>query len=201
MANVRQVAAYFRGKVSMKEVEEQMQNVQTKNSAYFVEWIPNNVQTAHWFVLRFLMVGAPALIANYERTVTLRPGVSRCRSPSSETRHVSRSFSSVSETNSRLCSGERPSFTGYVAVMVYVAETLQSDVIDIQYTGEGMDEMEFTEAESNLQDLVSECESSNLSPNTKRGLISKVHPADTQYQEASVDTYDDEEVGVEEEAV
>ena len=30
----------------MKEVEEQMQNVQSKNSAYFVEWIPNNVQTA-----------------------------------------------------------------------------------------------------------------------------------------------------------
>lgn len=30
----------------MKEVEEQMQNVQIKNSAYFVEWIPNNVQTA-----------------------------------------------------------------------------------------------------------------------------------------------------------
>ncbi len=30
----------------MKEVEEQMQNVQNKNSAYFVEWIPNNVQTA-----------------------------------------------------------------------------------------------------------------------------------------------------------
>ena len=30
----------------MKEVEEQMQNVQKKNSAYFVEWIPNNVLTA-----------------------------------------------------------------------------------------------------------------------------------------------------------
>jgi tubulin beta len=28
----------------MKEVEEQMQSVQSKNSAYFVEWIPNNVQ-------------------------------------------------------------------------------------------------------------------------------------------------------------
>jgi tubulin beta len=38
-----EVAAAFRGKVSMKEVEEQMQNVQNKNSAYFVEWIPNNV--------------------------------------------------------------------------------------------------------------------------------------------------------------
>jgi hypothetical protein len=40
------VAAVFRGKVSMKEVEEQMQNVQNKNSAYFIEWIPNNVLTA-----------------------------------------------------------------------------------------------------------------------------------------------------------
>lgn len=44
--SLSQVAAYFRGKVSMKEVEEQMQNVQNKNSAYFVEWIPNNVLTA-----------------------------------------------------------------------------------------------------------------------------------------------------------
>ena len=43
---ITQVAAVFRGKVSMKEVEEQMQNVQNKNSAYFVEWIPNNVLTA-----------------------------------------------------------------------------------------------------------------------------------------------------------
>lgn len=41
-----QVAAIFRGKVSMKEVEDQMQNVQNKNTAYFVEWIPNNVLTA-----------------------------------------------------------------------------------------------------------------------------------------------------------
>jgi hypothetical protein len=39
-------AAVFRGKVSMKEVEEPMQNVQNNNSAYFVEWIPNNVLTA-----------------------------------------------------------------------------------------------------------------------------------------------------------
>jgi tubulin beta len=27
-------------------VDEQMLNVQNKNSAYFVEWIPNNVKTA-----------------------------------------------------------------------------------------------------------------------------------------------------------
>merc|ERR1711887_350775 len=39
-------SAIFRGKVSMKEVEDQMRNVQNKNSSYFIEWIPNNVQTA-----------------------------------------------------------------------------------------------------------------------------------------------------------
>lgn len=37
---------FSRGKVSMKEVEDQMRNIQTKSSSYFVEWIPNNVQTA-----------------------------------------------------------------------------------------------------------------------------------------------------------
>ena len=64
------VAAVFRGRMSMKEVEreikfpllspfiflhltlflsqvdEQMLNIQNKNSSYFVEWIPNNVKTA-----------------------------------------------------------------------------------------------------------------------------------------------------------
>lgn len=50
------------------------------------------------------------------------------------------------------------------------------------YTGEGMDEMEFTEAESNMNDLVSEYQ---------------------QYQEASADDedyVDDEVMGGEEEA-
>ena len=30
----------------MKEVDEQMLNIQSKNSSYFVEWIPNNVKVA-----------------------------------------------------------------------------------------------------------------------------------------------------------
>ena len=38
------VAAIFRGRMSMKEVDEQMLAVQNKNSSYFVEWIPNNVK-------------------------------------------------------------------------------------------------------------------------------------------------------------
>jgi tubulin beta len=39
-------AVVFRGRMSMKEVDEQMLNVQNKNSSYFVEWIPNNIKTA-----------------------------------------------------------------------------------------------------------------------------------------------------------
>ena len=35
---------FCRGKVSMKEVDQQMLDVQNKNSPYFVEWIPNNVK-------------------------------------------------------------------------------------------------------------------------------------------------------------
>lgn len=40
------VAALFRGKVSMREVEEEMRKVQGKNPEHFVEWIPSNVQMA-----------------------------------------------------------------------------------------------------------------------------------------------------------
>ena len=40
------VRPHFRGRMSTKEVDEQMLNVQNKNSSYFVEWIPNNVKSA-----------------------------------------------------------------------------------------------------------------------------------------------------------
>merc|ERR1719296_533360 len=39
-------AALFRGRMSTKEVDEQMLNVQNKNSSYFVEWIPNNIKSS-----------------------------------------------------------------------------------------------------------------------------------------------------------
>ncbi|XVE99115.1 hypothetical protein REPUB_Repub03eG0169100 [Reevesia pubescens] len=44
----------FHGKMSTKEVDEQMLNVQNKNSSYFVGGIPNNVKPTvcdiptHW---------------------------------------------------------------------------------------------------------------------------------------------------------
>ena len=39
-------AAMFRGRMSTKEVDEQMLNVKSKNNSYFVEWIPNNIKSA-----------------------------------------------------------------------------------------------------------------------------------------------------------
>ncbi|XP_003420000.1 tubulin beta-1 chain [Loxodonta africana] len=40
------VACIFRGKMSTKEVDDQLLAVQTRNSDCFVEWIPNNVKVA-----------------------------------------------------------------------------------------------------------------------------------------------------------
>ena len=109
------VAAMFRGKVSMKEVDEQMMNVQNKNSAYFVEWIPNNVKTAvcdvapRGFKMSATFVGNSTAIQELFK-------------------RISSQFSAMFK---------RKAFLHW-------------------YIGEGMDEMEFTEAESNMNDLVSE---------------------------------------------
>uniref|UniRef100_A0A8C9ARY3 Tubulin beta chain n=1 Tax=Prolemur simus TaxID=1328070 RepID=A0A8C9ARY3_PROSS len=40
------VACIFRGKMSTKEVDQQLLSVQTRHSSCFVEWIPNNVKVA-----------------------------------------------------------------------------------------------------------------------------------------------------------
>ena len=36
----------FRGRMSIKEVDERMLEVQNKNASGFAEWIPNNIKTA-----------------------------------------------------------------------------------------------------------------------------------------------------------
>eukprot|EP01025_Chloroclados_australasicus_P040831 TRINITY_DN4291_c0_g2_i1.p1 TRINITY_DN4291_c0_g2~~TRINITY_DN4291_c0_g2_i1.p1 ORF type:complete len:797 (-),score=79.39 TRINITY_DN4291_c0_g2_i1:752-3142(-) len=39
-------AAIFRGRVSTRDVEEEMLKIQNKYSSYFVEWIPNNIKSS-----------------------------------------------------------------------------------------------------------------------------------------------------------
>ena len=99
----------------MKEVEEQMQNVQIKNSAYFVEWIPNNVLTAQCDIAPRGLKMAVTFLGNSTAIQEL--------------------FKRVSDQFTAMF--KRKAFLHW-------------------YTQEGMDEMEFTEAESNMQDLVAE---------------------------------------------
>merc|ERR1719447_1664214 len=105
----------FRGRMSTKEVDEQMVNVQNKNSSYFVEWIPNNIKSS--------VCDIPP--ANLKMAVTFL----------GNSTSIMEMFKRVIEQFTLMF--RRKAFLHW-------------------YTGEGMDEMEFTEAESNLNDLVSE---------------------------------------------
>jgi tubulin beta len=109
------VAAMFRGRVSMKEVDENMLSVQNKNSAYFVEWIPNNVKTAVCDIPPRGLKMSVTFVGNNTAIQEIW-------------KRVGEQFSAMFR---------RKAFLHW-------------------YTGEGMDEMEFTEAESNLNDLISE---------------------------------------------
>ncbi|KAL1924729.1 uncharacterized protein VTP21DRAFT_4383 [Calcarisporiella thermophila] len=108
-------AAVFRGEMSTKEVEEHMLNVQTKNASYFVEWIPNSVQTVHCNIPPVGLPMAGTFVGNSTAIQELF-------------RRVHEQFTAMFR---------RKAFLHW-------------------YTGEGMDEMEFTESESNMNDLVSE---------------------------------------------
>ncbi|KAJ3037121.1 Tubulin beta-4B chain [Rhizophlyctis rosea] len=109
------VAAMFRGRMSMKEVDEQMLNVQNKNSSYFVEWIPNNVKTAVHDIPPKGLKMSVTFIGNSTAIQEL--------------------FKRISDQ--------------------FTAMFLRKAFLH-WYTGEGMDEMEFTEAESNMNVLASE---------------------------------------------
>eukprot|EP00069_Balaena_mysticetus_P010767 bmy_06911T0 len=101
--------------VHQLEVDEQMLSVQSKNSSYFVEWIPNNVKTAVCDIPPRGLKMAATFIGNSTAIQEL--------------------FKRISEQFTAMF--RRKAFLHW-------------------YTGEGMDEMEFTEAESNMNDLVSE---------------------------------------------
>jgi len=109
------VAAMFRGRMSMKEVDEQMLNIQNKNSSYFVEWIPNNVKTAVCDIPPRGLKMSATFIGNSTAVQEL--------------------FKRVSDQFTAMF--RRKAFLHW-------------------YTAEGMDEMEFNEAESNMNDLVNE---------------------------------------------
>ncbi|XP_035662399.1 uncharacterized protein LOC118406454 [Branchiostoma floridae] len=123
------VAAMFRGRMSMKEVDEQMLNVQNKNSSYFVEWIPNNVKTAVCDIPPRGLYERPPIGTSPPR------GLEDSATFVGNSTAIQELFKRISEQFTAMF--RRKAFLHW-------------------YTGEGMDEMEFTEAESNMNDLVSE---------------------------------------------
>jgi len=108
-------AMMYRGKISTKEVDDQMLNIANKYSNYFVEWIPNNLKASICDIPPKGMKMASVFVGNSTA--------------------IQEAWKRVAEQFTLMF--RRKAFLHW-------------------YTGEGMDEMEFTEAESNLNDLVSE---------------------------------------------
>ncbi|KAL8141639.1 hypothetical protein V2J09_014671 [Rumex salicifolius] len=130
-------SAMFRGKMSTKEVDDHITNVQNKNSSYFVEWIPHNVKSS---VCDIPHKGLPMSSTFVGNSTAIQEMF----------RRVSEQFTAMFR---------RKAFLHW-------------------YTGEGMDEMEFTEAESNMNDLVSEYQ--------------QYQDADADFEEDYVDDNDDD---------
>ena len=109
--------ANFRGPVSTKDVEDEMLKVQNKNSAYFVEWIPNNIKSS--------VCNVPAKNPSTPISATF---IGNTTAIQDVFRRIAEQFSAMFR---------RKAFLHW-------------------YTGEGMDELDFTEAESNENDLIAE---------------------------------------------
>nr|AAC37344.1 beta tubulin [Dictyostelium discoideum] len=108
-------SALFRGKIFTKEVDEQMHNIQTKNSSYFVEWIPHNIKSS---ICDIPPKGTPMAVTFIGNNTAIQDLFKR----------ISIHFQAMFR---------RKAFLHW-------------------YTLEGMEELEFTEAESNMNDLVYE---------------------------------------------
>jgi tubulin beta len=121
-------AAIFRGRVSTKDVDEQLLNAQNKNSSFFVEWIPDNIKSAVCDIPHRGLKMSATLIGNSTA--------------------IQEVFKRVGEQFSVMF--RRKAFLHY-------------------YTQEGMDEMEYVEAESNMNDLVSEYQQYQDSSAEKEG--------------------------------
>merc|ERR1719217_1507758 len=141
-------AGLFRGRMSSKEVDEQMLNVQNKNSSYFIECIPNNMKCG---ICDIPPKGLKMAVGFCGNSTCMQEVMKR----------VAEQFTSMFR---------RKAFLHW-------------------YTGEGMDEMEFTEAESNMNDLVSEY-SSTRTPRPRRRVSttwSRRHPSSRESHISSPD--------------
>jgi len=108
-------SAVFRGDVATKDVDTQMLAIQTKNSPYFVQWIPNNIKVSVCDIAPKGLTMSSTFIANSTSIKALF-------------QRLSTQFSLMFKRRAFLHS----------------------------YLMEGMEELEFTEADANVKDLINE---------------------------------------------
>eukprot|EP01039_Chlorochromonas_danica_P010425 gene10424-11543_t len=108
-------ACTFRGRMSTKDVDEEMLGVANKNSSNFIKGIPNKVKTSICDIPPKGLKTAATLVGNNTAIQEVW-------------KRVSEQFTALYRRKAFLCC----------------------------FISEGMDEMEFTEAQSNMNDLVSE---------------------------------------------
>ena len=132
-------SALFRGRMSTKEVDEQMLNVQNKNSSYFIEWIPNNVKSSVCDIppkglkMSATFIGkhqsAPFACSVLQCFFVLK--LYLCIFCVQVTQLRSRRCSSVYQSSLQLCSEGRLSFTG---TQVCVSTSPMTTVRHVQHT-------------------------------------------------------------------
>merc|ERR1712217_707010 len=116
-------SAVFRGRMSTKEVDEQILRIQDKHSSRFVDWIPNNVKS------------------------------SICDVPHKD-QTMSSTFIGNSTAIQEMFKRVRVQFTAMHNRKAFVH----------WYTGEGMDIMEFKDADNDVRELISEYDLYQKSP-------------------------------------
>ena len=135
--------ALFRGKASVKDVDEQMMNIQNKNSAQFVEWIPNNIKS-----------GVCDIPPKGLKTSVTFLGNSTA---------IQEMFRRVAEQ-----------FTVMIARKAFIH----------WYMTEGMEEAEFTEADSNVHDLIQEYQQYQDATNEEEGDVEAAPAPPKQFTKA-----------------
>ena len=192
-------SALFRGRMSTKEVDEQMLNVQNKNSSYFIEWIPNNVKSSVCDIppkglkMSATFIGESSVHKYCCSFHALSRVFSPCSSDSTTARidlfFPAGNSTAIQEMFKRVSEQFTAMFRRKAFLHWYTGMSCKLQLITIMHVyhlaacaaiiyeglvlwlscgqsvkltciclvaGEGMDEMEFTEAESNMNDLVSE---------------------------------------------
>jgi len=109
------VSLIFRGKIATQDVDQQLDDLQTRNADDFVEWIPNNIKSS--------MIDVPPCTSQMSCTL-----VSNTTSLKGIFQRLATQFGAMYR---------RKAFLHW-------------------YKGEGMDEMEFQEADKNVRDLITE---------------------------------------------